>query len=134
MSRFEVSETFDMCGPDHGKKDHVVADSPVSGYFGYSHKLTTSPYSVALKHGIPIEYDKQKNQDGHDKCYQLCQREWSLKETKEFEQLVRQGYGYRLFLDDLPSATKYDDKDHYDENIPLGYIAEPTSKSSSLTE
>ena len=42
-----------------------------------------------------------------------------------FRELVGQGYGYRLFLDDLPSATKYDSQDHYDENIPIGYLADP---------
>ena len=29
-----------------------------------------------------------------------------------------------MYLDDLPSATKYKGEDHYDENIPLGYIPE----------
>ena len=42
-----------------------------------------------------------------------------------FEKLVEQNYGYRLFLDDLPSATKYDGRDHYDEQIPLGYVPKP---------
>ena len=27
-----------------------------------------------------------------------------------------------MYLDDLPSATKYAGRDHYDESIPLGYV------------
>ena len=43
-TRYTVSETFDMCSADHGQADLVVADSPIAGYFGYSHRLTTSPF------------------------------------------------------------------------------------------
>jgi hypothetical protein len=36
---------------------------------------------------------------------------------------VRENYGYKLFLDDLPSATTLPDQEMlYSENIPLGYI------------
>ena len=70
--RYPVSETFDMCSTDHGRQDHIVADSPIAGYFGYSRRLTTSPFSVPLEHGIPLDFDKEKNRDGHDKCFTLC--------------------------------------------------------------
>ena len=39
-----------------------------------------------------------------------------------------------MFLDDLPSATKYDDVDHFDENIPLGYMAEHQHEDAPLSQ
>ena len=124
-TRYAVSEAFDMCHPSHGKEAPVVSGSPIAGYLGYSKQLTSSAYAVPLKLGIPTETDSELGQDGHDKCFTLCEREWSRAEVDLFRELVAQGYGYRLFLDDLPSATKYDNQDHYDENIPLGYLADP---------
>lgn len=46
--------------------------------------------------------------------------------------MVKMGYGYRLYLDDLPSATKYDHKDHYDENIPIGYRSKTSDDLDSF--
>ena len=56
-TRYAVSESFDMCHPSHGKEAPVVSASPIAGYLGYSKQLTSSAYSVPLKHGIPNEYD-----------------------------------------------------------------------------
>ena len=39
-----------------------------------------------------------------------------------------------MFLDELPSATKYDGKDHYDENIPLGYMADHQHEDAPLSQ
>ena len=48
----------------------------------------------------------------------------------QFSELVKNDYGYRLFLDDLPSATVQNGKTHYEYNIPLGFIPE-TKKSAN---
>ena len=122
--RFPMHEAFDMCHPDFGRSDFATTESPVAGYFGTSSKVTTSAYKVPLKHGIPTEYDEERHQDGHNKCWTLCQREWSAVEASRFTKLVQNNYGYRMYLDDLPSATKYAGRDHYDESIPLGYVPE----------
>jgi len=37
-----------------------------------------------------------------------------------------------LYLDDLPSATKYAGRDHYDESIPLGYV--PLDEEADVNE
>lgn len=42
----------------------------------------------------------------------------------QFAELVKNNYGYRLFVDDLPSATVQNGKTHYEYNIPLGFIPE----------
>ena len=96
-----------MCHPGYKKEDVSVAESPIAGYFGTGSRVTTSAYSVPLKHGIPIEFDKEQNKDGHNNCFHLCDREWSVNDSNRFQKLVHQNYGYRLYLDDLPSATKY---------------------------
>ena len=41
-------------------------------------------------------------------CIKLGEREWEKKEVDLFSKLVGQNYGYRMYLDDLPSATKYE--------------------------
>lgn len=39
-----------------------------------------------------------------------------------FQKLVKENYGYKLFLDDLPSATTLPNSEVlYAENIPMGY-------------
>ena len=35
---------------------------------------------------------------------------------------MSKGYGYRMYLDDLPSATVIDGKTYYDTHVPLGFI------------
>ena len=85
---------------------------------------------MPLKHGIPLEYDIVRHRDGHKKCFMLCEREWSKDDTRKFEKLVKYDYGYRLFLDDLPSATKYQGHKHYDELIPLGYFTKDSDREA----
>ena len=48
---------------------------------------------------------------------------------------MNKGYGYRMFLDDLPSATIMDGTAYYDTHIPLGYIkwTEPGVNGTSST-
>lgn len=55
---------------------------------------------------------------------QLCARIWDDRQVAKFGTLVGLDYGYRLFLDDLPSATIQGDKPHYEWTIPLGFIPE----------
>ena len=43
---------------------------------------------------------------------------------ERFNKLAKSGYGYRMYLDDLPSATRYAGQDHFDETIPVGYVPE----------
>ena len=44
-------------------------------------------------------------------------------ETQRLHKLIKHGYGYRLYLDDLPSGTVDEQKTHFDRNIPLGKMA-----------
>jgi len=59
--RFPAHEAFDMCHPGYGKESDsvTVAESPIAGYFGTGSRVTKSAYEVPLKHGIPIDYDKE---------------------------------------------------------------------------
>ena len=130
--RFPALNLFDMCQPDFGKDANDAADiSPVAGYFDSNNKVIRSGYNVPLKHGIPLEYDQMRNRDGHKKCFLACEKEWSLEDTRKFEKLVKYDYGYRLFLDDLPSATAYLGHKHYDELIPLGYYPKSSEREPS---
>ena len=126
--RFPFHKAFDMCHPNYDLNDNEfqTLKSPIAGYFSSTSQITESAYDVPLKHGIPIDYDKQRNKDGHTVCLKLCEREWEKKEVDLFSKLVNQNYGYRMYVDDLPSATKYEGQDHYDENIPLGYFPKQT--------
>lgn len=42
-------------------------------------------------------------------------------------------YGYRLFVDDLPSATIVEGMTHYEYTVPLGFVAEKMSKNTYRT-
>ena len=79
--RFPVLELFDMCQPDRGKDAATILlegdASPIAGFFESDNRLIRSAYNVPLKHGIPIQYDAQRQRDGHKKCFTLCEREWS---------------------------------------------------------
>ena len=128
------TEAFDMCHPDHGKSDFEASDSQVAGYFSSSKKVLSSAYTVPLRHGIPMDYDKERHRDGHLKCYTLCERQWSKEEVEKFTQMTQSGYGYRMYLDDLPSATMYGNRDHYDENIPIGFMGVSARTPAKTTE
>ena len=39
-----------------------------------------------------------------------------------------------MFLDDLPSATRYDGKDHFGENIPIGFVPDDESTLEDAEE
>ena len=72
--------------------------------------------------------------DGHMQCYVLCEKTWDLEQVEKFTKLAKKGYGYRMYLDDMPSATLYDHQDHYDEGIPLGYEAAEDERRGDLHE
>ena len=52
-----------------------------------------------------------------NKCYIVCDSEWTPNDVDQFKNLVRQSYGYRLYLDDLPSKTMYKHKGNAGHNI-----------------
>ena len=70
--------------------------------------------------------DKEKlpPQEGVTQCHRMCSKTWDLNQVNKFTKMVTEDYGYRLFLDDLPSATVWKDQEHYDWLIPLGYTRE----------
>lgn len=72
-----------------------------------------------------------KSQLGHPTCQVLCEEIiWSEAEVLNFQSLVADNYGYRMFLDELPSAITLGEGDTlYEENIPLGFY--PTDSRNS---
>jgi len=38
----------------------------------------------------------------------ICDTDWGDYEIYNIFKLIRENYGYRMFLDDLPSATVFD--------------------------
>jgi hypothetical protein len=50
-------------------------------------------------------------------CNQLI---WNEQEVEEVHRLIVENYGFKMFLDDLPSATLINQI--YSDNVPLGYI------------
>ena len=52
----------------------------------------------------------------------LCELEWSTSQIQDFRSLVIQNYGYKLFLDELPSVVQFNQTTFLGDNIPLGYI------------
>jgi len=48
---------------------------------------------------------------------------WSEPEVENFQRLVADNYGYRMYLDDLPSAvTLGEGNTLYEENVPVGFF------------
>lgn len=89
-----------------------------------SNQVMNSAYEVPLEYAI-----SKKDSDGHvlsgydvPHCYQLCTKTWSQAQIVKFQSMVNAGYGYRMYLDDLPSATVFEHKPYYDAHIPLGYF------------
>ena len=122
--RLPMRSAFKMCGSNETPDAHVemLKESPISGYLSASSQVYDTFYKVPLKHGIRNQEDKKRGrEDGHNTCKMMCTKTWDKAEVPAFQMMVKRGYGYRLYLDDLPSATKYDGQDHYDENVPIGY-------------
>lgn len=61
---------------------------------------------------------------GETQCHMACSElEWTTEQVETFQKLVIENYGYKMFLDDLPSATTLPGSElMYSENIPLGYV------------
>jgi hypothetical protein len=72
-----------------------------------------------------------KNQLGHPTCQVLCEElVWSDAEVLRFQTLVADNYGYRMYLDDLPSAITLGEGDTlYEENIPIGFFPSVSQNS-----
>ena len=131
-SRKKMSVPFDfrkldfMCHPDHNTGDFRTEKSKTAGMVSNSNEVMSSPYEVDLYYGIeatdPENPDLQLSGPGIPHCYQICEKEWDRDQVVKFSSLVNRGYGYRMYLDDLPSATVLGDKTYYDTHIPLGYI------------
>lgn len=68
----------------------------------------------------------------------MCDQEvfWNVEEVKQFKKLVAENYGYKVFLDDLPSATVMPDSEQklYTENVPLGFISRQASDSGNYDD
>jgi hypothetical protein len=47
---------------------------------------------------------------------------------------VNKGYGYRMFLDDMPSATVVDGQTHYEWTVPLGFIPDKKNLEKFLSD
>ena len=71
-----------------------------------------------------MNLDTTSNSSPQTTCIEtLCQTEYNdVDQYRTVQKLIHEGYGYRMYLDDLPSATVYDNQTHYEENIPIGYI------------
>ena len=61
---------------------------------------------------------------GSSVCQILCEEMvWSQAEVDLFQKLVAENYGYRMYLDDLPSGVALGKGDTlYEENVPVGYF------------
>lgn len=75
-------------------------------------KINESPYAYSMKSQNPKI---------------ACHKSLTLNETQSFINLARHGYRYRLYLDDLPSATVVKSGqntnnmvDDYSVGIPIG--------------
>ena len=99
-----------------------------------------SPYEVDLYYALHTEDEETEEVlSGLDipHCYSLCDKYWSKNQVSKFFDLVNKGYGYRMFLDDLPSATKIGEYTYYDTHVPLGYVRwreKPSNKTSEDAE
>lgn len=73
--------------------------------------------------GMPLDKDgRLPPQAGVSVCKHVCSKYWDFQRVMSFSSLVQQDYGYRLFVDDLPSATVLEGKTHYEWTVPLGFI------------
>jgi hypothetical protein len=60
---------------------------------------------------------------------------WETHQVQQFQKLVTENYGYKMFLDDLPSATLLEGSDvQYAENVPLGYLVNKEDKPVVLND
>lgn len=130
----ETLREYDFCNPEDGFLLEKVKHSSTTGFF--SDQIMNSAYQVDLQYArLPTDVAGLQTTDGNlppqagvPMCQKLCSKHWDLQKTMRFSTLVQLGYGYRLFLDDLPSATVQDGRTHYEWLIPLGYVIEENKK------
>ena len=82
--------------------------------------VETTMMNVPLAAGIPIKGTNERG-DGNTQCFKICEQTLALPEVQRFYKFVKRGYGYRLYLDDLPNATIIDGQTEYGTTVPLGY-------------
>lgn len=57
---------------------------------------------------------------GFDRNIQICQMTYSEKDASWFKELIKDGYHYKLYIDDLPAASILRDK--YDKEMAADYF------------
>jgi hypothetical protein len=125
-----------MCHPDHNTGEFHLEKSRTAGLVSNSNEVVNSPYEVDLYYALHAEDEETEevlSGLGIPHCYSLCDKSWGKDQIAKFYDLVNKGYGYRMFLDDLPSATVMGDSTYYDTHVPLGYVRfreRPTRKQT----
>jgi hypothetical protein len=76
--------------------------------------------------GAPLHASPFSHKFGFDRNVKICTKTLSFGEADQFSQRIQQDYHYKLFLDDLPSASILRDKMNkempadYFHGIPIG--------------
>ena len=112
-------DNLDMCFLVDSDKSFSTKSATASMMMSNS-EVRDTKIEVPLKSGIPIK-NVNDDGDGNNKCFTLCEQEWNFEQVQRFYKFVKHGYGYRLYLDDLPSATIINDETFYGSTIPVGY-------------
>lgn len=76
--------------------------------------------------GTPLHESPYHHKFGYDQNIKICDKTLTFGEVEQFSFLIQQGFGYKLYLDNLPSASILRDKDDrekpadYSHGIPIG--------------
>ena len=121
---YDFRELDFICRPDHNRGAFSTSKSQTAGMVSNANVVMSSPYEVDLYDALDVTDENGEKLSGLEvpHCVEVCEKEWNRDQVLKFSSLVNKGYGYRLYLDDLPSATIIEGKPHYDTHIPLGYI------------
>lgn len=89
-------QIFPMCGLRHAEKSSLLG-----GYFGDSKLLDTPMYTrIDSKQGIVNDADTS------NMCHIVCKDlTWTTEQVVKLNHMIEQNYSYKMYLDDLPSAT-----------------------------
>ena len=60
--------------------------------------------------GSPQKHSPFDHKFGYDRNIQMCKKTYTNQEVQAFSAKIQLGYHYRLYLDDLPSASILRDK------------------------
>lgn len=121
---YDITNLNLICAHDEKTGEFTHKKNRVASMVTNSEEVIDSHYEVNLKYAVA---GRRKERDsalatGYDvpHCYQLCTKTWTNAEVLQIQDLIKKNYGYRMFLDDLPSATFINNKTLYDTHIPLG--------------